>query len=99
MKKSGLILLFLFLGINLFCQTRQKVEIAFPSDMECIAQPYYGYRQDGKAGRAIILKLKGAKLFGKSQVEVDVKGKKEVTEIPCCGYCIFILYKYCFRLI
>jgi alpha-mannosidase len=82
MKKSGIIILFLFFGITLFSQTRRSVETGFPVDMECIAQPCYRYRQDGKPGREIILKLKGPKLFGKAQVEVAVKGKKEVNDIP-----------------
>jgi alpha-mannosidase len=91
MKKSGLILLCLFFGIDMFCQKPQKVEMAFPADMECIAQPYYGYRQDGKPGRAILLKLKGAKLLGKSQVEIVVKGKKEITDIPAAD----TAYSFC----
>src|ERR1035437_1405987 len=82
MKKIVLILFSLFFGISLFSQTGQKVEMGFPADMECLVQPYYLYRQDGKPGRAIILKLKGPKLFGKAQLETAYKGKKEVTDIP-----------------
>ena len=69
--------------------------MGFPVDMECIAQPYYRFRQDGKPGRAIILKLKGPKLFGKAQVEVAVKGKKEITDIPAAdtaySFCTILL--------
>jgi alpha-mannosidase len=82
MKKVNLVILFFFLGINLFSQTGQKVEMGFPVDMECRVQPYYRNRTDGKPGREIILKLKGAKLYGKAQVEVTGKGIKETTEIP-----------------
>jgi len=74
--------MFLVFGMNLFSQNGRKVELGFPSDMDCIVQPYYRYRQDGKPGRLIILKFKGAKLFGNAQVEVAVNGKKEVNDIP-----------------
>ena len=82
MKKIALNFILLFIGINLYPQSGKKVEMGFPVDMECIAQPYYRLRQDGKPGRVIVLKLKGPKLLGKSQVEVAVKGKKEVSDIP-----------------
>ena len=82
MKKIALIFISLFIGINLYPQSGKKVEMGFPVDMECIAQPYYRLRQDGKPGRVIVLKLKGPKLLGKAQVEVAVKGKKEVNDIP-----------------
>jgi hypothetical protein len=82
MKKLVLALLCLFFGISGFSQTSPKAEVGFPADMECVVQPYYAYRQDGKPGRAITLKLKGPKLFGRAQVEAAVKGIKEVTDIP-----------------
>jgi alpha-mannosidase len=95
MKKIGVILMSMFLGINLLSQTGKKVEIAFPVDMECVAQPYYQYHQDGTPGRVIIVKLKGAKLFGKARVEVAVKGKREVNEIPAAdtaySFCTILL--------
>ncbi len=91
MKNTGFILLFSFLVVTLYAQTRKKVEIAFPSDMECLPQPYYLYRSDGQAGRAVILKLKGPKLYGKAEVRSEVKGKKEVTEIPAAD----TAYSYC----
>ena len=72
----------LYYAMNLFSQTARKVEIGFPSDIECIVQPYYLYRHDGKPGRAVVLKLKGAKIFGKFQVEVEANGSKEIAEFP-----------------
>jgi hypothetical protein len=63
-----------------------KVEMGFPTGMECLVQPYYRYRADGKPGREIILKLSGPKLLGKAKVEVAVKGKKETTEIAASTF-------------
>jgi alpha-mannosidase len=80
MKKIALIFLQLLLGISLFSQP--AVKIGIPSDMECLVQPYYLYRQDGKPGRAVILKFNGQKPFGKAQVETACKGKKEVIDMP-----------------
>ena len=82
MKKIGLVFLSLLFGNSLFSQTGQKVELGFPSDMECTVQPYYKYRLDGKPGRVITLRLKGAKLYGKAEVEVVARGKKELNTIP-----------------
>jgi hypothetical protein len=59
-----------------------KAGLPFPGDMQCLTQPVYRYRADGKPGREIILNLKGAKLYGKAQVEVKVNGKTETTVIP-----------------
>ena len=67
MKKIALIFISLFMGINLYPQSTKKVELGFPVDMECIAQPFYHFREDGKPGRVIVLKLKGPKLLGKSR--------------------------------
>lgn len=82
MRKSLLFVLFISAALNMFSQISHKVESSFPSDMECIVKPWYGYRQDGKPGRAVVLKLKGPKIFGRSEVVVTVGGKKEQTEIP-----------------
>ena len=82
MKKVALIFISLFIGINLYPQSTKKVELGFPVDMECIAQPFYRFRPEGKPGRVIVLKLKGPKILGKAQVEVVVKGKKEISDIP-----------------
>ena len=54
----------------------------FPSDMECVAQPHYCRRSDGKPGREITLNLKGDKLAGKAQVEVMVNGRTETVKLP-----------------
>jgi alpha-mannosidase len=95
MKKTGMIFFSLFFWLNLFPQNRRVVEIGFPADMECLVQPYYRYRQDGKPGREIILRLTGAKLLGKAQVEVNVMGKKEITDIPAAdtaySFCTILL--------
>lgn len=68
-----------------------KADLPFPSEMECLAQPVYRYRTDGKPGREIVLNLKGAKLYGKAQVEVNVNGKTEITLIPAAdsGYSVY----------
>jgi alpha-mannosidase len=97
MKKIRLVSLLLF-SVTLFGQNSPsnpapanqneyqaaslKTDITFPSDIECVPQPFYRYRADGKPGREITLNLKGAKLFGKGYVEVTVQGKTESTELP-----------------
>ena len=57
-------------------------ELPFPGDMECVPQPVYRHRADGKPGREITLNFRGAKLEGKAQVEAAVEGVKETTELP-----------------
>ena len=95
MKKIVLTFLYLLFCISGFSQSDRKTGMGFPSDMDCIVQPYYSYRNDGKPGRVITLKLKGPKLSGRAQVEATVKGIKEITEIPsadtACSVCTILL--------
>ena len=61
-------------------------ELPFPSDIECVPQPVYRRRSDGKPGREITINLKGDKLFSKAMVEVTVDGRTEVTKVsPLVG--------------
>jgi hypothetical protein len=61
-------------------------DLPFPEDMECVLQPVYRHRADGKPGREVILNLKAAKLFGRAQVQVTVDGRTETTELaPVVG--------------
>jgi alpha-mannosidase len=48
-------------------------ELPFPASMECKAQPYYGHRADGQAGRALTLNFAGGKLFGNAAIEVGAE--------------------------
>ncbi len=57
----------------------KRAEMASPSAMECIVQPYYRYRSDGNPGRELVLRFNGPKISGKVSVEVNVDGTKEVT--------------------
>jgi hypothetical protein len=57
-------------------------DLPFPGEMECVARPFYRNRADGKPGREITLNFKAAKLEGKAQVEVEVDGRTETTELP-----------------
>jgi len=59
--------------------------LAFPGDMECVAQPRYGLRADGQPGREITLNLKGEKLGGKAQAEVRAEGRTETNELSGAG--------------
>jgi hypothetical protein len=60
--------------------------LPFPGDMECVAQPLYCRRADGKPGRELTLNLKGEKLLGKAQVEVTADGRTEIVELsPLAG--------------
>jgi hypothetical protein len=68
--------------INLYSGSKEeKQEMVFPNDMECIAQPYYRYRKDGKPGREIMISFKGGRINHKAQVEVTVEGKNEITDL------------------
>ncbi|MFA5814298.1 MAG: glycoside hydrolase family 38 C-terminal domain-containing protein [Bacteroidales bacterium] len=96
MKEINLIFLLLFM-VAAFGQNKQsnpksvnqnvvRREVAeaylpFPSDIECVPQPVYRRRADGKPGREITLNLKGEKLLSKAQVYVTVDGLTEITEV------------------
>ena len=56
-------------------------DLPFPSDMECVPQPVYRLRPDGKPGREIALNLQGGKLLGKARAEVAADGGLEINEV------------------
>ena len=69
-----------------FVSTREEADLPFPSDMECVPQPFYRYRADGKPGREISLNFKGEKIFSKARVEVTANSQTEIAEIsPVIG--------------
>ncbi len=53
----------------------------FPDAVECIVQPFYRHRLDGKPGREITLNFKGPKFSGKGTVELECSGGKEVIKL------------------
>ncbi|NEW83582.1 MAG: glycosyl hydrolase [Mariniphaga sp.] len=53
----------------------------FPDSLECKVQPYYRYRPDGKPGREVILKFKGAKLYSSAKLKISVKDVVEVQQL------------------
>ena len=57
-------------------------EPSFPGELECIPQPFYRHRPDGKPGREITLNFKAGKLAGPAQVEVAANGLTETTDLP-----------------
>ncbi len=59
-----------------------ETDLAFPGEMECVPQPVYRHRADGKPGREITLTFKAEKLLGQAQVDVTVDGRTETTELP-----------------
>lgn len=61
--------------VTLFIAHRERAEqdVPFPTALECKAQPYYGHRADGQAGRAMIVSLTGAKLYGNATVEIGAE--------------------------
>jgi len=92
MKRREVLLPLLILPLTISTLTAQvdgtgnisgrKVEAISPVAMDCIVQPYYRYREDGKPGREVVLKLRGPKITGKSKVEVSIGGQKESINIP-----------------
>ena len=44
---------------------------SFPSAVECVVQPLYRHRSDGKPGREIILNFKGHEFSGKGTIELE----------------------------
>ena len=57
-------------------------DLPFPGEMECVPQPFYRRRADGKPGREMTLNFKAVKLEGRAQVELVVDGLTETTELP-----------------
>ncbi|MDD4193461.1 MAG: hypothetical protein PHI28_19150, partial [Mangrovibacterium sp.] len=61
-------------------------EIPFPGDMECLSQPVYRHRKDGKPGREIVINFRNGKIGNKARIEVAVDGQTEITNlIPKVG--------------
>jgi alpha-mannosidase len=56
--------------------TKQAVLV---TDMECLPQPVYCNRKDGKPGREIAIRLKGEKIDPNAKIEIAVDGKIEIT--------------------
>lgn len=54
-------------------------DLPFPTSLECMVQDYYGHRSDGEAGRAVVLHLTGAKLYGNATVATRCAGDTEQT--------------------
>ncbi len=50
---------------------------SFPDSMECVVQPVYLHRKDGKPGREILLNFKGSKFSGEGTIELEGLGEKE----------------------
>jgi alpha-mannosidase len=59
-----------------------EADLPVPTAIECVPQPAYGHRADGKAGREIRVALRGAKLYGAAQVDVNCDGIRETTSRP-----------------
>lgn len=55
--------------------------INFPDSIEYKVQPFYRHRPDGKPGREVILKFKGAKLFATSKLEIIVNNIHETIQL------------------
>lgn len=67
MKKSiaAVLLILTFCSFSQIPQSK-----SFPTDIEYKVQPFYRHRPDGKPGREVILKFKGAGLTAKSKLEI-----------------------------
>lgn len=49
--------------------------------INCIVQPYYRHRPDGKPGREITVNINGIQFSGKATIEVDCAGQKQIIPI------------------
>ena len=58
--------------------------ISFPEAIECIVQPYYRHRPDGKPGREITINFLGRKFSGKGTIEIPL-GTSATIAIPKAG--------------
>ncbi len=92
MREVKLILL-MFFSLGLLAQNIQpgNSKIVFPADVTCTPQPFYRYRDDGKAGREISIDFKGEKLYGKVQFEIKADRISETSELilPDKGQSLF----------
>jgi alpha-mannosidase len=84
---SGIILIMLLNMPVLSGQGSQKIKTgkttlkSFPDFMECVVQPFYRHRIDGKPGREVTLSFKGHGFSGKGLVEMDCQGVKESIQL------------------
>lgn len=88
---SGIIFLVFLNTSFLSAQNSQKLmpktvsasdsHILFPNAIECIVQPFYRQRPDGKPGREITLNFKGSKFSGKGTIELECSGEKEIIHL------------------
>lgn len=74
MRSIGVVLLWMVLIEMTFVQCN---ELQFTGEVK----PCYKYRKDGKAGREVVLHLRGGQLSGKTAVSVQCNGKEETTEL------------------
>ena len=74
--ESGILLSADIKGKPMLKVTKQAVQI---TDLECLPQPVYCNRKDGKPGREIAIRLKGEKIDPNAKIEVAVDGKTEIT--------------------
>jgi len=54
----------------------------FPSAIECVPQPVYRHRPDGKPGREIKIILKNSKLFDPAVLTIECEGIMETIQVP-----------------
>ena len=53
----------------------------FPDNIEYKVQPFYRHRPDGKPGREVILRFKGANLFATSKLEIIFNNIHETIQL------------------
>jgi alpha-mannosidase len=88
---QGIILLVFFNSSFSLAENSQKIKTktvavsgsnnSFPDAVDCIVQPFYRHRADGKPGREITLNFKGPKFSGKGTIELECSGKKEIIQL------------------
>ncbi|MBK6284732.1 MAG: glycosyl hydrolase [Draconibacterium sp.] len=54
---------------------------SFPNDMNCLSQPVYRYRKDGRPGREIKITFVGGEVSGNAQIEVAFNKQTEITNL------------------
>ncbi len=79
---NRILLAFILFSLSLPMLAQKPVQTAFPAAVECVVQPYYRLRADGKPGREMSVDIRGDKLFGDAKVEVRVGGLTETTDLP-----------------
>jgi hypothetical protein len=60
---------------------RSATGFSFPDSIECVVQPYYCHRSDGKPGREITLNFRGPKFLGKGTIDLECSGVKETIKL------------------